>query len=393
MYFTCFSNGKLEKVISSYNLHITIQPKIDRFPMVFMKIWFAIVLPLLTIQGMFYQDFEITNSNLYTERTQPSFEFDANIQYESNRWWTPRYLIDYALVTGGIAGYAIGKDLVPQSKSMIGPTYNPDNLLELFESDKLNRPYLEQDVEESVPEYWIHRSIAVSGAFLLGMEWREHRNGRGSPQRIHQTFVGYAEAVALNAAITELLKPVFARLRPDFRERALRFHCHELTGPEFNLYCDDFRDMPLDDDPDKARDLLEDGRKSFFSGHSSNSFSLFGYTSLAIGGRYVWGRDTTRRSKIFGIVTQAGIMSFATYISASRVHDGRHFASDTIVGAAVGTAIANASYWRRFDRNGDLRGQRIRNSPDSDRFRDQAHMSLDPWVGGNVAGLQLNLRF
>lgn len=311
------------------------------------------------------------------------------------QWWTPRYLVDYALVAGGIAGYAIGKDLVPQSNSMIGPSYDPDNLLELFESDQLNEPYLQQDVGESVPEYWIHRSIGVSGAFLVGMEWREQQNERGSAQRIHQTFVGYAEAVALNAALTELLKPVFARLRPDFRERALRFHCGDLNTPEYDLFCDGFRDKPLDEDPDEARDLLEDGRKSFFSGHSSNSFSLFGYTSLAIGGRYVWGEDATRRSRIAGITAQVGMMSFATYIAASRVDDGRHFVSDTVVGAAVGAAIANFSYWRRFDRSGEMRGRSSRNSNPqaTNGFRDQAELSVLPWTNQNGSGLSMMVTF
>ena len=321
--------------------------------------------------------------------------FDERSGNDIGQWWTPRYLVDYALVAGGIAGYAIGKDIVPQSNSMIGPSYDPDNLIELFESDQLNKPYLQQDIGESVPEYWIHRSIGVSGAFLIGMEWREQRNGRGSMQRIHQTFVGYAEAVALNAALTELLKPVFARLRPDFRERALRFHCGDLTSPEFDTFCEGFRDMPLDEDPDVARDLLEDGRKSFFSGHSSNSFSLFGYTSLAIGGRYVWGENATRRSRIAGITAQAGMMSFATYIAASRVDDGRHFVSDTVVGAAVGAAIANFSYWRRFDRSGEMRGKSSRNSnpQTANGSGERAELRVLPWTNQHGNGLSMMVRF
>ncbi|MCC5913283.1 MAG: phosphatase PAP2 family protein [Balneolaceae bacterium] len=317
-------------------------------------------------------------------------EFDAaDIAFDrgDSGWWTRRYLLDYAIVTAGFTGYLIGKDLEPRSNSMIGPTYDPENLLDLFDSDKLNRTYLEQDVGESVPEYLIHRSIAVSGGFLIGMEWMEQRNGRGSSQRIHQTFVGYAEAVAVNAAITELLKPVFARLRPDFRERALRFHCPDLTGEEFEPFCSDFRDRPLADDPSEAQDLLDDGRKSFYSGHSSNSFALFGYTAMAIGGRYVWGEDATRRSRITGITLQAGALSYATYISASRVSDGRHFVSDTIVGAAAGLTIAGVSYFRRFHRNGEMRGERRQSQTE------RSSVAVAPWVGGDGSGVSLSLNF
>jgi len=313
--------------------------------------------------------------------------------FNNGSWWTPRYLADYALIAGGIAGYAIGRDLTPRQNAMIGPDYNPDDLISIFESDELNRTYLDQDVEESVPEYWMYRAIALSGAFLAGMEWREQRGRRGSAQRIHQTFFGYAEAVAVNAAATELLKPVFARLRPDFRERALRFHCPDLTAPEFDIHCDGFRDRPLSDDPDEARSLYEDGRKSFFSGHSSNAFSLFGYTSLAVGGRYVWGEDTSRRSRIFGVTAQTGMMAFATYISASRVSDGRHFVSDTIVGGAVGLAIANISYWRRFQRNGELRTRGGQSGYAAAEERNRAQLHLSPWAGSQGSGLQLSLSF
>lgn len=305
---------------------------------------------------------------------------------QTSGWWTRRYLIDYAIVTAGITGYAIGKDIEPRSRSMFGPSYDPDNLLDLFDSDQVNRTYLEQDTGETVPEYHIHRMIALTGGFLLGMEWREHRNGRGSPQQIHQTFVGFAEAVALNAAATELLKPVFARLRPDFRERALRFHCPDLTGAEFEPFCDEFRDRPLGDDPAEAQDLLDDGRKSFFSGHSSNSFAIFSYASLAIGGRYVWGEHASTRSRVFGITAQAASLSYATYVSSSRVSDGRHFTSDTIVGAAVGVAFANLSYWRRFHRTGEVRGSRVEE-------QGGRTFAINPWAGAGSGGFSMSVGF
>lgn len=317
-------------------------------------------------------------------------------QQSADGWWTKRYLLDYALVAGGFTGYLIGKDLVPRQNSMIGPSYEPGNLERLFEFDSIGKTYLDQDVEESVPEYWIHRAIAGSGVFLIGMEWREMRNGRGSPQQLHDTFIGFAEAVAVNAAFTELLKPVFARLRPDFRERALRFHCPGSDPDQYGEICDGFRDMPLHEDPNEARDLLEDGRKSFYSGHSSNSFALFGYSALAIGGRYVWGADTSRQSRIVGITTQTGAIAFATYISASRVSDGRHFTSDTVVGATAGLAIANISYWRRFNRQGELRSQNRQNTYTQDAgFRERAEVTMTPWAYtfSGSSGLRLNITF
>lgn len=352
----------------------------------------------LTLLAVFVWAFSLNAQQLHYTGSAFNQQLENNVTFQQtdDGWWTKQYLVDYALVVGGFTGYLVGKDLVPRQNSMIGPSYEPGNLERLFDFDSIGETYLEQDLEESVPEYWIHRSIAASGVFLIGMEWRELRNERGSPAQLHDTFVGFAEAVAVNAAFTELLKPVFARLRPDFRERALRFHCPGSDPDEYGEICDGFRDNPLHEDPDEARDLLEDGRKSFYSGHSSNSFALFGYSALAIGGRYVWGADATQRSRITGIALQTGAIGFATYISASRVGDGRHFTSDTIVGAAAGLAIANISYWRRFNRQGELRReQRQRSELHTSGFRGRTELSVQPWADTftGSSGLSLNLSF
>jgi membrane-associated phospholipid phosphatase len=317
---------------------------------------------------------------------------------EPSSWWSERYLLDYALVAGGTAGYIIGKELKPRSRSLIGPSYDPDNLLDLFRSDDLNEPYLEQDVEESVPEYWIHRSIAGVAALLIGLEAREWASarGRGSGHDFHNTVIGYAESVALTATITDLTKPFFARLRPDFRERALRFHCPELTSAEYDPYCEPYRDLPLHDDPSEAQSLYYDGRKSFISGHSSHAFNLFGYATLSIGGRYVWGSEATSRSRRFAIPAQAILVSAAVYFTASRINDGRHHLSDVLAGAAAGAGISNFSYWRRYNRDGNLRNQpaeQSRNS-NSNRFSEQADVRIYPKIySGHGGGFQLYVTF
>ncbi len=329
------------------------------------------------------------NKNSLTQHQVSMIDYLA-LSNNSLGWWSKSYLLDYLLIAGGTMGYVTGKGLEPREKSLIGPSYDPDNLLELFQSDRLSKPHLQQDVEEAVPEYWIHRSIAGMGALLVGIEWREQQRGRGSVQQIHDVFVGYAQSVALNAMVTEFSKPLFSRLRPDFRERALRFHCPDLDGPEFEPYCADFRDNPLSDNPEEVRDLFDDGRKSFISGHSSNAFNLFGYTTLAIGGRYVWGTDASPGSRKAGIAAQSVLMSAAAYISVSRITDGRHHVSDVIAGAATGTLIANLSYWLRFNRDGNSR-RSLKNSNSfeqnaNNRFRDNAEVQLSPWVAGANSG-------
>ena len=305
-----------------------------------------------------------------------------------NSWWRSGYLLDYALIVGGTAGYIIGEDIQSQSNSLIGPSYNPEDRFEFVGDERFSEPYLEQDEGETVPEYWIHRSIALTGALVAGMEWREIRDGRGSAQQLHDTFIGYAESVAVTATVTSMSKPFFARLRPDFAERSQRFHCPDLPSSEYDEYCDGFRDKPLSDDPEAAADLFDDGRKSFISGHSSHAFNLFGYATLAIGGRYVWGDDVSLRSRTVGITTQAALMGTAIFISGSRVTDGRHHTGDVVAGTLVGAAIANIAYWRRFDRSGNLR----RSSQEKNRtvanqgFRERADLSVQPLLYSSSEG-------
>ena len=270
-------------------------------------------------------------------------------------WWTPRYLLDYALVAGGITGYVVGGDISARDEALIGPIYDPDNPIAIFDDDAVGATYREEGAGEMVPTVWIHRLIGAGAVFVAGMEAVEWNRGQGSMQRLHDSFVGYAETVALTAAVTETFKPAVGRLRPDFGDRARRYHCSTDGVLGADERCDGYRDRPLADDPMEAQELLEDGRRSFISGHASHSFNLLGYTALLVGGNYVWGDEATPRSRSAGFAAQSAMMAGATYIAASRVADGRHHRADVLAGSLVGLGIANLSYWRRFNRSGDLR--------------------------------------
>lgn len=314
-------------------------------------------------------------------------------QNSQSKWWSRRYLIDYGLIVGGTTGYIIGKGLTPGERSLIGPDFDPDNPSRIFEDERFSEIYLEQGVGETVPEYWMHRLLIGFGGVLITMEAVEWSRGNETGHRFHNTIVGYAETVALTAAATELTKPFFARLRPDFTERALRFHCPQSSLKSVEPFCNGFRDQPLDDDPDEARDLYDDGRKSFISGHSAHSFNLFGYSALAVGGRYVWGENVTTESRRAGIAGQTVMMASALFISYSRISDGRHHLSDVIVGSLTGFGIANLSYWTRFGRDGNLRrsgsGERTVSETGT------TEIMIKPWLNpySNGAGVRARLTF
>lgn len=285
-------------------------------------------------------------------------EWMSNFQYvlegESMGWWSPRYLVDYGLIAGGIGAFTVGERQGPTQWARIGPRYDPDDPTDIFESDQLNRTYREHGPGETYSDRRMMVTMGAVGAGIVGLESHNWRRGDGSGQQLHDAAIGYAETTAVTAGLTSWTKSLFGRLRPDFRDRALRYHC-DLEPERYEEHCDGYEDRPLADEPHRKMRRLRDGRKSFMSGHASHSFNTFTYTSLLIGGHWVWAEDTTRQRRVLGIAAQTAMMGFAGFITASRVHDGRHHPTDVLAGSLLGLGVANASYWRRFDTDGNLR--------------------------------------
>ena len=95
--------------------------------------------------------------------------------------------------------------------------------------------------------------------------------------------------------------------------------------------------------------------RAFFSGHTSGSFaaSAFVYRELD---DWIDGWGIARRSDFTRAVlkTTAFVTTYgwATYVGYSRIHDRKHYLSDVIIGAAVGTAIGNIVYDWHFGDEG-----------------------------------------
>lgn len=265
-------------------------------------------------------------------------------------WWTPWYLVDYSLIAAGATAFVIGEGMQPADEALIGPTYDPNHPDKLFDAPAISQPYLREGNGETIPKEWVIAAIGGAGVYLGALEAVSWRDGTGSPRQFHDTMIGFLEAVALTAGTTNLVKPTVGRLRPDFADRARRYLCS--TDDPQRLDCQGYRDASLANDPAAADKLFMDGRRSFFSGHSSNSFAVFTYTSLVVGGHYVWGERATPRSRAAGIAAQSVMMGAATFIAASRVIDGRHHPTDVLAGGATGFFFANFAYWRRFDARG-----------------------------------------
>jgi membrane-associated phospholipid phosphatase len=274
----------------------------------------------------------------------------------SEGWWTTAYLVDYGLIAVGAGAYLALAGVDPNPNPPLGPSFDPDDPTELLKpeyEDDIGRPYADLStlgLGETVPSGDVVVMIGAAGGLMAleeALYWGLSPDG--SARRFHDTLVGFAEVVALNGGLTEATKVAVGRLRPDFQDRLRRYLCQ--TDPPSELDCTGVR--PLAESEEEAEHVLVDGRKSFFSGHSSFAAAIAAYTALVIGGRWVWNEDATAVGRSLGILLQTAVVASGLFIAASRLDDGRHHATDVFVGSTVGLGLANLSYWRRFDGTGE----------------------------------------
>jgi len=275
-------------------------------------------------------------------------------------WWHTSDLIDYALIAGGVGLYAGVHAMEVPAGAGIGPSFDPAKpaaILDPSLSDRIGRRHLTEGSGETVPTERVAVAIPIVLTWLTLQEALPGLLDGAAPaphvsraRLVHDTAVGFAEAMAFTAGATEVLKFSFGRLRPDFQDRVRRHYC--ATGGLSGAECPPGLGGPLDADPERAAKILTDGRRSFPSGHASTSFAMATYASLVTGGHFVWGERAGGASRGLGVLVQTAAMATATFVAGSRIDDGRHHASDVLTGAALGFGFGNLSYWRRFGSNG-----------------------------------------
>jgi membrane-associated phospholipid phosphatase len=255
--------------------------------------------------------------------------------------------IDIGLLVGsGIASAVIHFGATPNTSAVIGPTFDstyPKATLDPMYRDQIGKSHKDNTVPEWAP--------AVGGGLLLGallidgLYVRKRSHGT-EVRQLYDVLFGFVDATVLTFLTVESLKTGFGRLRPDFQDR-LRIAEQCKDRPDTGACLGYAGDTPSQ--------VAKEGRLSFPSGHTAFSFAFANYTALAIGGRYVWGKDATKPSQALGALTQAGLLGLATWVGASRVDDHWHNSSDVVAGMAIGMLWSNVAYWRRFDLKGQPR--------------------------------------
>lgn len=155
--------------------------------------------------------------------------------------------------------------------------------------------------------------------------------------------LAYSLNIVFNGVITNFLKLLVGRPRPDFFNR-----CY----PNIDIYNSNSVFSQLDSitnnlnnlncDPNNEKLVLE-GRKSFPSGHSSTAFCSFGFVAF-----YIWGKTFAFSKKGYlrswRFLSGFPFMLTALYVVVSRTQDYRHHWEDVTIGSLIGLFSAYYCY-------------------------------------------------
>ncbi|KAB8079364.1 phosphatidic acid phosphatase type 2/haloperoxidase [Aspergillus leporis] len=200
----------------------------------------------------------------------------------------------------------------------------------LFSLDNMSIQY-PFAVVERVSVVW---SIIYAGAipFLIFLLWAAMF--RPNRYKIQVTILGFLVSLMLTSLLTDIIKNSVGRPRPDLISR-----CNPRKGtPESKL-------VAWTVCTQTNQHILQEGWRSFPSGHSSFSFSGLGYLSFFFSGQMHVFRPRTDLCRCL-----VALLPFlcALMIAISRLDDYRHDVYDVACGSLLGTGVAYFSYRRYY---------------------------------------------
>lgn len=146
-------------------------------------------------------------------------------------------------------------------------------------------------------------------------------------------FLGLLLAIILSIHVTQFLKMMIGRARPDFMSRCLGT---EVADPKL-LPLRPNGSIDIHKCPNADKELIRDGYRSFPSGHASGSFAGLGFLSIWLAGLLgVFDGD----GKVWRVLVSLLPLNLAAYISLTRLLDYRHHWDDLAIGAIIGVLSA-----------------------------------------------------
>lgn len=159
---------------------------------------------------------------------------------------------------------------------------------------------------------------------------------RPDVNKVRATYLGLLGAVFVATVVTDILKNIAGRPRPDLLAR-----CQPRPGTPRDVLVDiSVCSTPL------TSHVLQDGFRSWPSGHSSFAFSGLGFLSLWLLGQTHALRPAPEGNLLAVLVAGVPLMG-AALVGVSRTEDYRHHWSDVASGTVLGVVCAWGSY-RRF---------------------------------------------
>ncbi|KAK3380869.1 phosphatidic acid phosphatase type 2/haloperoxidase [Podospora didyma] len=220
-----------------------------------------------------------------------------------------------------------------------------------------------------------------------------------SPHKHHVTVLGFAIGLILTSFLTDVIKNMVGRPRPDLLARCL---------PNPKLDSSSAPLVSIDVCTQTHHHTLHDGWRSFPSGHTSFAFAGLGYLSLFLAGQmriFAHGgapgtasigdhAEKLVRGDLVRALLCLGPLLGATMIGISRCQDYRHDVYDVCIGGLLGWVVTYWSYRRYYPRLSSSRCDEPYEGPPG------AEDVRSPWYGrvrdeeeGGIGGNGQNVGF
>jgi len=154
--------------------------------------------------------------------------------------------------------------------------------------------------------------------------------------KVHVTILGFIISITLSSFVTDIIKNAAGRPRPDLVDR-----CKPAAGTSATAL------LGIEVCTAPHNGVLQDGWRSFPSGHSSFAFAGLGYLSLWLCGQLHVLRPRTDLARVLIVLAP---LTGALLIALSRMADYRHDVYDVTAGSLLGWTITWFSYRRYFRR-------------------------------------------
>lgn len=187
--------------------------------------------------------------------------------------------------------------------------------------------------EDTVPS-WLVPVVAVFLPVVVFGVYR--RVWRCEPREFHNLVLGAMMNVMLTATITSALKVSVGRPRPDYFVRCFPDGVDNTDSGDYTGYP---KCHPI------AESILQEGRKSFPSGHSSWSMCTFAYLSFFLMGKLQVYSGTSHYWKL--ILSWMPI-ALAVAVGVTRVNDYWHHWTDVAAGLMLGLGVAYMIYIQNY---------------------------------------------